>query len=73
MNIPEIVYYFVVLMKSEIGDPCWFPLERLCSYAGLVSSPHSSGKIVRYGGITKKSSRWLSGYGCGNSDKSSQV
>lgn len=33
--------------------------RRLCSYAGLVPSIHSSGGKTRYGSITKQGSRWL--------------
>ena len=33
--------------------------DRLCSYAGLVPSTHSSGGVTRHGGITKEGSRWL--------------
>jgi len=60
MTIPGIGYYSALLVKSEIGDVNRFPFgERLCSYAGLMPSTRSSGRVVRHGGITKEGSRWL--------------
>jgi transposase len=45
---------------SEIGEVQRFPSARkLCSYAGLVPSVHSSGGITRHGSITKQGSKWL--------------
>jgi len=60
MTVPGIGYYSALLVKSEIGDVNRFPFgERLCSYAGLVPSTRSSGRMVRHGGITHEGSRWL--------------
>jgi transposase len=60
MTIPGIGYYSALLIVSEIGDIRRFPSARkLCSYAGLVPSVHSSGGRTRYGSITKQGSRWL--------------
>lgn len=59
-TIPGISYYSALLIISEIGDVNRFPQARkLCSYAGLVPSVHSSGGKTRYGSITKQGSRWL--------------
>jgi transposase len=59
-TIPGIGYYSALLIVSEIGDIGRFPSARkLCSYAGLVPSVHSSGGKTRYGPITKQGSRWL--------------
>jgi transposase len=59
-TIPGISYYSALLIESEIGDIYRFSSARkLCSYAGLVPSVHSSGGKVRYGSITKQGSRWL--------------
>ena len=59
-TIPGIGYYSALLIKSEIGDVTRFPSdERLCAYAGLVPSVHSSGSCTRYGPITREGSRWL--------------
>ncbi len=60
MSIPGIGYYSALLIVSEIGDIRRFPSARkLCSYAGLVPSVHSSGGRTRYGSMTKQGSRWL--------------
>lgn len=59
-TIPGISYYSALLIISEIGDVYRFPsARRLCSYAGLVPSIHSSGGKTRYGSITKQGSKWL--------------
>jgi len=59
-TIPRISYYSALLIISEIGDIYRFAsARRLCSYAGLVPSVHSSGGKTRYGSITKQGSRWL--------------
>ncbi len=59
-TIPGISYYSALLIVSEIGEVWRFPSARkLCSYAGLVPSVHSSGGKTRYGSITKQGSRWL--------------
>jgi transposase len=59
-TIPGISYYSALLIVSEIGEVGRFPSARkLCSYAGLVPSVHSSGGITRHGSITKQGSKWL--------------
>jgi len=59
-TIPGVSYYSALLIISEIGDIYRFPsARRLCSYAGLVPSVHSSGGRTYYGSITKQGSRWL--------------
>lgn len=58
--IPGISYYSALLIVSEIGEVRRFPNARkLCSYAGLVPSVHSSGGTTHYGSITKQGSKWL--------------
>jgi len=60
ISIPGISYYSALLIVSEIGDIKRFSSARkLCSYAGLVPSVHSSGGRTRYGSITKQGSKWL--------------
>jgi transposase len=60
ITIPGISYYSALLIVSEIGDVNRFSSARkLCSYAGLVPSVHSSGGKTRYGSITKQGSKWL--------------
>jgi len=59
-TIPGISYYSAFLIVAEIGEIRRFPsAKRLCSYAGLVPSVHSSGGITRHGSITKQGSKWL--------------
>ena len=59
-TIPGISYYSALLIISEIGEIGRFASARkLCSYAGLVPSVHSSGGKTRYGSITKQGSKWL--------------
>lgn len=59
-TIPGISYFSALLIMSEIGDIGRFSSARkLCSYAGLVPSVHSSGGKTRYGSITKQGSKWL--------------
>ncbi len=60
MTIPGVGYYTALLIKSEVGDINRFSDgDKLCSYAGLVPSTHSSGGVTRHGGITREGSRWL--------------
>jgi len=60
LSIPGIGHYSALLITSEIGDVTRFPsAKKLCSYAGLVPSVHSSGGKTRYGSITKQGSKWL--------------
>ena len=59
-TIPGVGYYVAALIISEIGDVNRFPSsEKLCSYAGLVSSVRNSGDAVRHGRITREGSRWM--------------
>ena len=62
-TIPGIGYYSALFLVSEIDDINRFPDSyRLCSYAGLVSSTHSSGGVTYHANITKTGSkhiRWL--------------
>lgn len=59
-TIPGISYYSALLILSEIGEVRRFPSARkLCAYAGLVPSVHSSGGKTWHGSITKQGSRWL--------------
>jgi transposase len=60
ITIPGISYYSALLILSEIGEVERFPNARkLCSYAGLVPSVHSSGGRTYHGSITKQGSKWL--------------
>lgn len=60
MTIPGVGYYTALLIKSEVGDINRFSDgDKLCSYAGLVPSTHSSGGSTRHGSITREGSRWL--------------
>jgi len=60
MTLPGVGYYTALLVKSEIGDINRFSDgDKLCSYAGLVPSTHSSGRVTRHGSITREGSRWL--------------
>lgn len=59
-TIPGIGYLTALLIKAEVGRFDRFPHPgRLASYAGLVSSSHSSGGKVRLGPITKAGSKTL--------------
>jgi transposase len=60
MTIPGISFYSALLIISEIGDISRFPdSSHLVSYAGLVSSTHSSGGTTYHGRITKTGSSYL--------------
>jgi len=60
MTIPGISFYSALLLISEIGDVDRFPdSAHLVSYAGLVSSTHSSGGTTYHGRITKAGSPYL--------------
>jgi transposase len=60
MTIPGIGYYTALLVKAEVGDVNRFSTgEQLCSYAGIVTSTHSSAEVTRHGRITREGSRWL--------------
>jgi transposase len=59
-TIPGIGYLTALIIKAEVGDFSRFPSPgHLTSYAGLVSSSHSSGGKIRLGPITKAGSRNL--------------
>lgn len=62
-TIPGIGIYAALMIVAEIGDIKRFPdSHKLCSYAGLVPSTHSSGGITKHGPITKLGSshlRWI--------------
>jgi len=59
-TIPGIGYYSALLILAEIGDINRFPsAKKLCSWAGLVPSTHSSGGRTYHGHLTKQGSRWL--------------
>jgi len=54
MTISGVGYYTALLIKSEVGDINRFSDgDKLCSYAGLVPSTHSSGNMTRHGSITR--------------------
>src|SRR3989344_5455851 len=60
MTIPGIGVVTSLTMLAEIGDYARFPSpEKLASFAGLVSSSHSSGEKLRFGHITHRGSVWL--------------
>jgi len=60
MTVPGVGYYIALLVKAEVGDIGRFRSgDRLASYAGIVPSTHSSGKITRHGHITREGSAWL--------------
>lgn len=60
MTIPGVGYFSALVILAEIGDISRFgDAEKLCSYAGLVSSVHQSGATRRYGSITKEGSKML--------------
>ncbi len=59
-TIPGIGYLTALIIKAEVGCFERFPSPgHLASYAGLVSSSHSSGGKIRLGPITKTGSRTL--------------
>jgi len=59
-SIPGVGYYIALLIKAEIGDIRRFKSRHhLSSYAGMVPSSKSSGKVERHGKITREGSRWL--------------
>lgn len=60
MSIPGIGVITALTMLAEIGDYTRFHSpEKLASFAGLVSSSHSSGENTRLGHITHRGSVWL--------------
>lgn len=59
-SIPGIGKTLSVLISTEIdGIGRFSSSSRLCSYAGLVPSTHSSGGKTYHGKITLEGNRWL--------------
>jgi transposase len=60
MTVPGVGYFIALLVKAEIGDVGRFHTgDQLASYAGIVPSTHSSGRVTRHGRITREGSAWL--------------
>jgi transposase len=60
LPIPGIGPIIAATILSEIGDITRFPsADKLCAWAGLTPSEHSSANNVRRGHISKQGSRWL--------------
>jgi transposase len=60
MTIPGVAELTALTIVAEVGDFERFKTpEQLASYAGLVSSSHSSGGKMRFGHITRKGSPFL--------------
>jgi len=58
--IPGIGLITAATVVTEVWDVTRFPsADRLCSWAGLTPSEHSSGEHTRRGHISKQGSRWL--------------
>jgi len=59
-TIPGIGVTLAMLISTEIDGIERFPsASKLCSYAGLVPSTHSSGGRTYHGRITSEGNRWL--------------
>jgi transposase len=59
-TIPGIGVTLATLISTEIDGIERFPsVSKLCSYAGLVPSTHSSGGKTYHGKITSEGNRWL--------------
>ena len=59
-TIPGIGVTLATLISTEIDSIERFPsVSKLCSYAGLVPSTHSSGGKTYHGKITSEGNRWL--------------
>jgi transposase len=59
-TIPGIGTFTAFLVKSEIDDIERFPSKgKLCSYAGLIPSTHSSGDRLHHGRIVKQGNKFL--------------
>ena len=57
---PSIGVTLAMRISTEIDGIERFPsASKLCSYAGLVPSTHSSGGMVYHGKITSEGNRWL--------------
>ncbi|MHB8512088.1 MAG: IS110 family RNA-guided transposase [Actinomycetota bacterium] len=60
LPIPGIGFLTAATIATEIGDVTRFAsADRLCSWAGLTPSEHSSAESTRRGHITKQGSRWM--------------
>lgn len=60
LPIPGIGFLTAATIATEVGDVTRFPnADRLCSWAGLTPSEHSSAESTRRGHITKQGSRWM--------------
>jgi len=60
MSMPGVAELTALTIVAEVGDFERFKTpEQLASYAGLVSSSHSSGGKLRFGHITRKGSPFL--------------
>jgi len=59
-TIPGIGVILAMLISTEIdGIERFSSVSKLCSYAGLVPSTHSSGGKTYHGKITSEGNRWL--------------
>ena len=59
-TIPGIGITLAMLISTEIdGIERFCSPSKLCSYAGLVRSTHSSGGKTYHGGITSEGNRWI--------------
>jgi transposase len=59
-TIPGIGITLAVLISTEIDGIERFPSpSKLCSYAGLVPSTHSSGGKIYHGRITSEGNKWI--------------
>jgi transposase len=59
-TIPGIGVTLAMLISTEIdGIERFSSVSKLCSYAGLVPSTHSSGGKTYHGKITSEGNRWL--------------
>lgn len=60
MTIPGISSVRGITLIAEIGDVKRFPTaDKLCSYAGLVSSVHQSGNTLYFGRLMQQASKTL--------------
>ncbi|MBI2632157.1 IS110 family transposase [Candidatus Pacearchaeota archaeon] len=60
MTIPGISGIRAITLIAEIGDISRFPAaDKLCSYAGLVSSVHQSGSTLYFGRLMQQASKAL--------------
>src|SRR6266542_2166031 len=60
LPIPGIGFTTAAVVVAEVWDVSRFPSpDRLCSWAGLTPTEHSSAEHTRRGHISKQGSRWL--------------